>query len=328
MTDRIACVGEALVDMLAQTGVSDIGASETFRRVAGGAVANVAVGIARLGGSASFVGAIGADPFGDHLVRVLEAQRVDVGGVRRVAEATGIIFVGRGADGAREFFPVDGSPAHYALTPDDVDRADIRSARAVLAGGYMLARDPGRAACLHAMASAGPHALVCFDQNVRPRGFADADAMRAAILDAGRLAHLVKASSEDLALLGLDPADPSPLLRGKTIAAVVTHGARGAAVATIDGARADVDAPRVDVVDTTGAGDAFVAALLWHVIARGKGDLGIAGLADASRFAAAAGALACTAEGAIASLPTAAQVRALADERSGRATHGTCSPPP
>jgi sugar/nucleoside kinase (ribokinase family) len=140
---------------------------------------------------------------------------------------------------------------------------------------------------------------------VRPRGFADLDEMRRVILEASADARLVKASIEDLRALGIEDDDPAVLLRGKTVAAVVTLGAAGCRWATFDGSCGSAAAPRLGVVDTTGAGDAFMAALLWRsAYHHGCADTPDA-ITDAVGYAVVAGAVACTKEGAIASLPRA-----------------------
>ena len=306
----IVCVGETFVDLLAQSQVADVGDSEFFRRAAGGAVSNVAIGIARLGGSAAFVGTVGRDPLGRFLVRTLAHENVDVDGVRVVDAVTSAILVARGPDGGRDFYPLTKSGAETALAPQDLNASTFARAVCVHFGGVVLAGEPGRSACMAAARLAPARAFVSFDPNVRPRIFSDRDLMRRVTLEACRTAHLVKCSEEDLDALGLADRDPSQLLGGKTVAAIVTQGARGCRWATKDGA-GSAPAPHVVPVDTTGAGDAFMAALLWRVCAHHHGRLDAASMADASLWAAAAGAGACAKEGAIASLPRVARLEAM-----------------
>jgi fructokinase len=302
---KIACVGEALLDLFADEGESDLGASERFRRAAGGAVSNVAIGIARLGGDVDFIGTVGRDPFGRFLARTLAEAGVDVSAVRVVDEQTAVMFVARGPNGARDFLPTDVPGAHTMLTVDDVGRAALERAGAVHLGGYMLAREPARSATLAAARIGLASGIVSFDPNVRPRGFADETAMRRDILSTCASAHLVKASSEDLGALGLRSDDPAVLLRGATTAAIVTLGADGCLWATVGGGAGSESAPRFDIVDTTGAGDAFMAALLWRIVETHGCRLGPDAIGDSVKFAVAAGALACTKVGAVASLPNA-----------------------
>ena len=310
---RIVCVGETFVDLLGEPELSDLGASEFFRRAAGGAVSNVAIGIARLGGSVAFVGAVGRDPFGKFLVRTLAHENVDVDGVRTVDAPTSLIFVTRGREGAREFYPVGTPGADVLLTPEDLDAAALRKAKCIHFGGVTLAGQPGRDACLAAAAIGREHALVTFDPNPRPAIFSSVGEMRSVLLAACEAAHLVKASDEDLDALGIADRDPAKLLRGCARAAVITMGARGCRWATADGHSGEARSPRVDVVDTTGAGDAFMAALVWRLCEHHKCDISSDAIAGAARWATAAGALACARVGAIDGLPRAEEVEAMAD---------------
>jgi fructokinase len=308
---RIVCVGESFVDLLGEPELSDLGASEFFQRAGGGAVSNVAIGIARLGGSVAFVGAIGRDPFGKFLVRTLAHENVDVDGVRAVDAPTSLIFVTRGPEGAREFFPVNCPGADVRLAPDDLDAAALRRARCIHFGGVTLAAEPGRSACLAAASIGREGGLVTFDPNPRPAIFPSVDEMRRVLLGACEAAHLVKCSDEDLDALGIAGRDPASLLRGAVKAAVITHGSSGCAWATKDAA-GEARAPHVQAVDTTGAGDAFMAALVWRIVERHKGETDGAALADAARFAAVAGSIACTRVGAIDGLPRSGEVEAMA----------------
>lgn len=315
--NRIVCVGESFVDLLGEPELADLGASEFFRRAAGGAVSNVAIGIARLGGSVAFVGGIGRDPFGKFLVRTLAHENVDVDGVRTVDAPTSLIFVSRGPAGAREFFPMNCPGADVRLTPEDLDTQALRRARCIHFGGVTLAADPGRNACLAAAAIGRENALVTFDPNPRPAIFASIDEMRGVLLGACEAAHIVKCSDEDLDTLGVAEHDPARLLRGAVKAAVVTRGPNGCRWATRTSS-GESRAPHVDVVDTTGAGDAFMAALIWRIVERHDGEVGDGAIADAVRFATAAGALACMKVGAIDGLPNADEVEAMVGTPSGR----------
>lgn len=315
--NEIVCVGEALVDLIGDAAIADIARSERFRRAAGGAVANVAVGLARLGVPVAFVGAVGGDPLGRFLIETLAREGVDVAGTVIADAPTSLIFVSRGPHGARDFFPWPAPSAHAMLRPSDLRRDRIGSAAAVHAGGYMLALEPGRSACLAAFAAAGPHALRSFDPNVRPLGFADRDEMRTLILDAASRADLVKASSDDLESLGLAD-DPASLLRGATKAAVVTDGPRGCRFATVDGGRGSAMAPPIRAVDTTGAGDAFMAALLWRLAVHERGTITGDALSRSLPFAVEAGSRACLSEGAIASLPTRAELESAVARTTAR----------
>ncbi len=306
------CVGEALVDFVAQSRVGDVGASEFFRRAPGGAVANVAVGIARLGGSVHFLGTLGGDAFGRFLLRTLGAEGVNVDGVRLVDAHTTLAFVARGAAGERDFVFVRDPGADSQLTGADIDACDLTQARILHFGGVLLSSEPARSTCLAAAASARrAGAFVTFDPNARPALFVTPDEMRSVLRTGCAAAHLVKLSDEDLRALGLG-IDEVPALFGETTRAVILSlGSRGCRFFMAGGAEGHVAAPRVEVVDSTGAGDAMMAAVLSRLGELRPADLSAQALADAARYGTAAGACACLREGAIPALPTSAELDAM-----------------
>jgi fructokinase len=306
----ILCVGEALIDFVAQTGVADVGASEFFRRAAGGAVANVAVGIARLGGDVGFIGTLGDDAFGRYLRRTLASEKVNINGVRMVSAATTLAFVARGTHGERDFFFVRTPGADSRLEPSDIGGQEISGARVLHFGGVLLASEPARSACFAAAAAARPHALVSFDPNVRETLWTSREEMRRTLLTGCSAATLVKLSEDDALALGIEPSNVGALLNETTKAVILTRAQRGAAFVIAAREPVDVATARVEPLDTTGAGDAFTAAALWRLNAYDY-RISFQAVLDAVRYGCAAGALATLAEGAIPSLPDATQVEAM-----------------
>lgn len=309
---RIVCVGETLIDFLAQSEVADIGQSELFKRAAGGAVSNVAVGVARLGGDAAFVGAIGSDSFGRFLLQTLAHENVNVDATRFVPANTSLAFVARGPQGARDFEFVRSPGADSLLLADDLNAKLIERARVVHFGGVLLSAEPGASASMQAaMLGHKGGAIVSFDPNARPSLFASAEAMRAALRAACAQSHVVKCSLDDLRAMGLQRAAVGELLSGITSAVIVTDGAQPTHWYLKDGASGRRDPPSVKPVDTTGAGDAFMAALLVRLLDHHDAKITAESIDDAVRFANAAGALATMKEGAIPSLPRRSDVEAL-----------------
>jgi sugar/nucleoside kinase (ribokinase family) len=305
------CVGEALIDFVAETKNGDVGASDTFHRAAGGAVANVAVGIARLGGTAHFAGTISRDAFGRFLLRTLAREGVDVSGVRAVDEHTTLAFVARTDDGDRgfEFFRDPGADSR--LVSGDVSTAAIESSAIVHFGGVLLSSEPARSACIAVTAAArAAGKLVSFDPNARPSLFASATALKRSLLQGCAAAHLVKLSEEDLDALGMQLAQAPQLLGETTRAVIVSRGARGC-MWWCDGRQGSVRAPEVTVVDTTGAGDAMTAAVLLSLGTHHGARVTAETVADAARAGCAAGAVAVQRVGAIPSLPTQSELREM-----------------
>ena len=308
---RMLCVGEALIDLVAETKTTDVGESELFHRAAGGAVANVAVGIARLGGASSFAGTISRDSFGRFLLRTLVDEGVDVQNVRTVDDHTTLAFVSRSNAGERGFEFVREPGADSRLTADDVPASSLASTGTLHFGGVLLSSEPARSACITIASRArAAGTFVSFDPNARPALFASRSALVQSLREGCAAAHLVKLSEEDLDAIGLQPSDAPQFQTDITRAVILSRGARGCTW-WCEGRGGTVLAPKVKVVDTTGAGDAMMAAILWCLDTNHSTQLSADAVADAARAGCVAGAIACTKVGAIPSLPTQAELREM-----------------
>jgi fructokinase len=321
MRTAIACFGEALIDFLAVPS-TEAGAPRQFAEHAGGAPANVAVGVARLGGDARFVGMLSTDMFGDFLLAQFRRYGVDVAQVRRTdAARTALAFVSLAADGERSFNFYRPPAADLLFRPGDFDGAAFDDLAVFHACSNSLAA-PGIAdATLHGMRlAADAGALVSFDLNLRPALWPRDDNPLPTLWRALERAQLVKLSREELAFLARDGGEEGVVERLFAHAAravVVTDGAAPVRWRTRD-ARGTAPTFGVDPVDTTAAGDAFVAGLLHRIAGHGlRADPLAAAFADAGlrgdllRHAAAAGALATTRFGAFAAMPDRADVQRL-----------------
>ena len=318
----VVCLGELLIDFVPTvTGTSLIDAP-AFKKAPGGAPANVAVGLARLGVPSAFMGKVGDDPFGHFLAQTLADGGVDTRPLRFTGQArTALAFVSLRADGEREFMFYRHPSADMLLTPEEIDEAALRSAKALHFGSISLIGEPSRSATLHAIEVArGAGCLISCDPNLRLALWPDRAAAREGLLLAIEQAQLVKISDEELRFLtGSD--DPSAardqLWHDRLELMVVTLGSAGCVYFTPAGEGVVVGFG-VAAVDATGAGDGFVAGLLQGIIA----DRGLAGeparLRELCRFANAVGALTTTERGAIPALPTRDRVEALL-ERQGEA---------
>lgn len=317
----IACFGEALIDFLASSPAAD-DAPRQFARNAGGAPANVAVGIAQLGGDAHFIGMLATDMFGDFLLAQLLRHGVDVSAVRRTdAAPTALAFVSLDADGERSFNFYRPPSADLLFREGDFESDTFAHLAVFHACSNSLTEPDIAAATLHGMHTAArANALVSFDLNLRPALWPRGANPAPTLWSAFECAHLVKLSRDELGFLAREIGESAVLARllGKTTQVVlVTDGPAPIRWWTRDGAGV---APtfRVEAIDTTAAGDAFVAGLLQRIVERGIGAGDLAGsFADSDarddlvRHAAANGALATTRYGAFAAMPTAADVRAL-----------------
>src|SRR3954447_23988227 len=199
---QIVCVGDLLIDfvpMVTGTGLVD---APAFQKAPGGAAANVAVGLARLGVASAFMGMVGEDPFGHFLADTLAGAGVDIAPLRFTTEArTALAFVSLRADGEREFMFYRHPSADMLFTPDAVDQGAIDTARALHFDSISLASANPRASSLFAAdrapaapprrppslsAPARPRAaghLVTYDFTPRLPLWPDAVAARAGILE-------------------------------------------------------------------------------------------------------------------------------------------------
>lgn len=314
----IACFGEALIDFLAKP--AGAGEAPCFVQHAGGAPANVAVGVSRLGGDARFIGMLATDMFGDALLAELARRGVDVAQVRRTGDApTALAFVQLGAGGERSFSFYRPPAADLLFGRGDFDPQAFDRLAAFHACSNSLTEGGIAEATLHGMQlAADAGALVSFDLNLRPALWPrDADP-RAIAWRALESAQLVKLSAEEFEFLAADGSDVvARLFANATRALVVTDGAAPLRWWTAN-ASGTADPFVVEAIDTTAAGDAFVAGLLQRLVARGidAASLPAAFEDDAMRgellrHAMAAGALATTRHGAFDAMPDAAEVVAL-----------------
>ena len=299
------CFGEALVDLLPDRR-GRLRDCEAFAAHSGGAPANVAVGLSRLGLRTAFVGVVGDDEFGRLLARKLAAAGVEADLRFSPAAKTGVWFVALDEQGERSFFTPTGAESADKLI-DETDANRVPQARIFHCGSSAHIRPAAQRALRNAVRSARDRGMmVSFDPNVRTHLWPDLGELRALCDDVLPLSDVVKLSEDELDVcLGVpDPASALDRLADLGVKlACVTLGARGAA-ARRDGQTVEVPAPAVEVVDTTGAGDGFVAALL-------ASDPLHADLTRTLRFACAVGSRVCTRFGAVAGLPNLAEAEPL-----------------
>jgi fructokinase len=261
----VVCLGEALVDLVSTKSGVRLDRAPTFLKVAGGAPANVAVGVARLGRRAAFIGSLGVDPLGAFLAETLALAGVDVTATSRSRRRTALALVALAADGERDFLFYGDQPAHLDLRLTARMRTMIRSARIFHYGSISLIRDPARTATVEAIREARDAGVLCsYDPNLRMALWPDARSARRRMWDALGLANVVKVNEEELTFL-TGCAGVTAGLRALTDAgprlAIVTQGAQGCSYRT-PGGEGKVPGYVARVLDTTGAGDAFVAGLL------------------------------------------------------------------
>ena len=251
--------GEALIDFIPAR--SEDGAPAYLPRP-GGSPYNVAVGLGRLGVPAAFAGGISTDFFGDQLVENLRASGVRTDYITRLDRPSTLAFASLGRpEPAYAFYDTEAADRHWQLA-EEMLGTDIR---AVHAGSLALAREPAARAYEALIQRAHASGLaVSLDPNIRAERIADAPAHRSRLERLAAAADIVKLSLVDLGWLAPGAAAEeyaAALLRSGPSLVVITAGAAGAS-AYGRRARAHRPAQLVKVVDTVGAGDAFMAGLL------------------------------------------------------------------
>lgn len=296
--NKVWLTGDAVVDLIPET-------STTYLKCPGGAPANVAVGIARLGGDCAFFGRVGGDPLGHFMRETLSSEGVDITHLQLdKAQRTSTVLVDLDDTGERTFtFMVKPSADQF------IEKSDVPSFSAgewIHTCSISLANEPSRSSTLHALSSIkAVGGFVSFDPNLRDEVWQNPSEIKEVVMKAAALADVVKFSEEELLFL----TDTADLQQGLALIAslniplvAITLGAKGALV-VFEGKQQVITGISVDVVDTTGAGDAFVCGLIAQ-LAHHSDWKHIEVIEKAIGWGNICGALATTQKGAMTALPT------------------------
>ncbi|XP_027358715.1 probable fructokinase-7 [Abrus precatorius] len=307
----VVCFGEMLIDFVPTVGGVSLAEAPAFKKAPGGAPANVAVGISRLGGSSAFVGKVGADEFGYMLADILKHNNVETSGLRFDTNArTALAFVTLRADGEREFLFFRNPSADMLLHESELDKNLIKQARIFHYGSISLIDEPCKSAHLAAMSTAkNSGCILSYDPNLRLALWPSAEAARKGIMDIWDQADVIKISEDEITFLtgGDDPCDDNVVLKKlfhpNLKLLIVTEGSEGCRYYTKE-FRGRVAGVKVKPVDTTGAGDAFVSGILYCIASDQAIFQDEKRLRKALYFANVCGAITVTERGAIPALPT------------------------
>jgi fructokinase len=306
MTDpSVLVAGETLIDFIPDT-TGPLVDVETFHRRAGGAPANVAVGLARLDESPWFCTTLSTDPFGEFLADRLAREGLPERFITQVDNSTALAFVSHGADADREFSFHRERTADTVLQTDIVDTTTLESVDWLIVGGVTLSAEPSRSATFELVERAQEAGCrIVFDPNTRPELWSKQNDITLTLERMCRKADVIKATRDDFeptAMLDDDAEFTSQLLEMGLDIVLLTEGPGGArAVAGPDSpwGRGEWHHPGYDldgVVDTTGAGDAFLAGVVSALVEGSEPTETLA-------FANAVAAVSTTESGAMAALP-------------------------
>jgi len=300
-------MGEMLIDM-----VQESGDRKLFEAHPGGAPANVAVGIARLGGKAAFMGKVGNDRLGEFLVDTLKKNDVNVKGLKCDGR-TGIALISLDDKGERSF---DFYEKLTTYNESDISEEVLDQTLIFHFGSISLIREPERLATIKCIKLAKERgAVISYDPNLRMNLWETPNLAREGMRLGLTYADILKIAHEELEFITGETdieAGINKLLEAnhglKLI--TVTCGAKGS-FCWYSGKSKYIPAIKVDAIDTTGAGDGFMAGILYSILRNGglremKWDT----VEEACKIAGIVGGITTTRRGAISALPDMEQVRA------------------
>lgn len=305
---KIWVTGDAVVDLIPD-------GENHYLKCAGGAPANVAVGVSRLGVKAGFIGRVGNDPLGKFMRDVLAAENVSIDNmILDNEQRTSTVIVGLD-DGERSFTFMVNPSADQFLQVEDLP--EFQQGDFLHCCSIALINDPSRSSTIEAIRrvkNAGGY--FSFDPNLRESLWKSLDEMKTVVNSVVAMADILKFSEEELTLLTdtatLDEAIKIITAQYPDKLIIITLGKDGA-IYHLNGKSQVVSGKALKPVDTTGAGDAFVSGLLAG-LSQAPNWKDETVLVDVIRKANASGALATTAKGAMSALPNKAQLEAFLAE--------------
>ena len=295
--NRVWVSGDAVVDLIPDN-------ENTYLKCPGGAPANVAVAVSRLGGDSAFFGRVGQDPLGRFMKETLSREGVNTQYMLLdEAQRTSTVIVDLDNSGERSFTFMVKPSADQFMQPDDVPAFTENQWLHICS--IALANEPSRSSTFHAIekikAAGG---FVSFDPNLRDEVWADQSEIKSVVLKAVAMADVVKFSDDELLFLtGTDTLEAGldVIKQYQNILVLITQGAKGALLITAN-EKELMTGKAVKAVDSTGAGDAFVGGLITY-LAQSNNWHEIAHIRNAVRWANGCGALATTQKGAMTALP-------------------------
>ncbi|MFW5980829.1 MAG: PfkB family carbohydrate kinase [Halanaerobiaceae bacterium] len=318
MADVIT-MGEMLIDFVPMKKGVPLDENKGFYREPGGAPANVAVGVSRLGESAKFLGKLGKDAFGNFLIRVLEENGVETSDIIQTDEAkTALAFVTLDERGDRDFIFYREPSADMLYRIEEIPEENVfQKSKIFHYGSISLINEPVRETtlqCSHLAKKNGN--IVSYDPNLRPPLWPDLETARNRIIAGMEPADMVKISEEELEFITgeTDLEKGCRKLNEYNLDIIfVSLGEKGCYTYSGDQGF-KLPTFKVKVADTTGAGDGFTAGILYQLLKNGVSDLNLLEKNDLEQmvdFANAVGSLSTTDKGAIKSLPDLEKVNNL-----------------
>ncbi len=260
VANHTVVIGEALIDLIQQ-------ADGRFVAKPGGAPANVSIALARLGMTVSFAGRVSTDKFGDTIRAWLEPEDIDLSLIESTNDPTSLAVASLDSEGKADYsFYLKGT-ADWGWAPGAFTSLENNPPAALVIGSVATVIEPG-APVIESLAShlwKQDLSTVTIDVNIRPGLGFQRDQETVRVERQITLAHIVKASDDDLTWLypNRTPIDTARAWSTNGQYVIMTCGADGATLFTPAGDSVSVRAPNIDLVDTVGAGDSFLGATLF-----------------------------------------------------------------
>lgn len=311
MKNGVICLGEALIDFIPTDS-----SNTTYQKSPGGAPANVAVGLSKLGLESTFIGKLGDDSLGHNLYDTLKSYQVNLEVSFTEEAKTAITLVELSKEGDRSFEFYINPSADQFLRPADIKEDLFKLNKILHFGSISLIHQPSRSATKQAIDTAKRLGLlVSFDPNIRHDLWENDDQIKREVHSILREVDIIKLSEEELSFLtSIDDIGGGieALQKNKIPFIVVTLGDKGCWI--VNGQhKIHIPALSVNVLDTTAAGDAFVSGLLYclnHIRGELK-NMDADQLKEIAVFSTVCGGLATTTKGAMSSLPYGNEVHSV-----------------
>lgn len=309
---KLYSMGEILIDFIPHTKGCALKSVKTFDRAPGGAPANVAACVSKLGIESHFIGKVGKDAFGEFLIDTIREAGVGTDYVKYTDKAnTALAFVSLAADGNRDFSFYRNPSADMLLEADEVPVEVFKPGDILHFCSVDLIEAPVKYAhikAIDAMKSAGGY--ISFDPNLRFPLWDSKEALVETVKDFIPKANILKVSDEELEIItGIADEEKAikSLFVGDVEYVIYTLGPDGARIYTKNSV-SEATGYKVEVADTTGAGDSFIGSFLYRVLKIGYEHLDQADLRDMIDFANKVGAYVASKKGVIDQLPTVEEV--------------------
>lgn len=270
MKQKMCAIGEALIDFIPQQKACALKDVEGFVRVAGGAPANVAAAVARLGIDATVLTQLGQDAFGDYIIECLAKSGIDTSHILQTDQYdTSLAFVSLKEDGDRDFKFYRKSAADLQYSPDNITADLVKEFGAVHFCSVSLVESPMKQAHKKLLDLAIENkVLISFDPNLRLSLWNDDEGLKKSVQEFLPYADIIKISDEELEFItGCTKVEDAldRLFEMRCQCLVYTKGKDGATVYRRND-NVSSKGYTVDVVDTTGAGDSFIGAFLYCLL--------------------------------------------------------------